>query len=138
MEIADIFVVNKSDREGSKQMVNVLKFLTETSPSGHDTWQIPIMPTNGLDGTGTEELLQTIKKYIEFIQTHQETALFFRKRLLGLKQLIIEQLSVRIDSTINEGVQENYRKELSDPSISLYSIFNRIMHDKDFADRILK
>ncbi len=138
MEIADIFVVNKSDREGSKQMVNTLKFLTETSPSGHDTWQIPIMPTNGLDGTGTAELLQTIKKYIEFMERHQETALFFRKRLHGLKQLIIEQLCVMIDSTINEEVQYNYKKELSDPSISLYSIFNRIMHDKDFADRILK
>ncbi len=138
MEIADIFVVNKSDREGSKQMVNTLKFLTESSRQEHDTWQIPIMPTNGLDGTGTAELLQTIKKHIAFMEIHIETALFFRKRLHGLKQLIIEQLSVRIDSAIDEGVPEIYRKELSDPSISLYSIFNHIMHDKDFTNRILK
>ncbi len=138
MEIADIFVVNKSDREGSKQLVNALKLLAETSQPGHNVWEIPIMLTNGLDGTGTPELFQTIQKHIEFMESHKETALFLRKRLHGLKQLIVEQLSVRIDSAVNAEVPEHYKKELSDPSISLYSIFNRIMHDRDFTAQILK
>ena len=137
MEIADIFVVNKSDREGSKQLVNALKLLAETSQPGHDVWETPIMLTNGLDGSGTPELFQTIQKHIEFMESHKETALFLRKRLHGLKQLIVEQLSVRIDSAVNAEVPEHYKKELSDPSISLYSIFNRIMHDRDFTDKIL-
>ena len=138
MEIADIFVVNKSDREGSKQLVNALKLLAETSQPGHDAWEIPIMLTNGLDGSGTSELFQTIQKHIEFMESHKETALFLRKRLHGLKQLIVEQLSVRINSAVNAEVPEHYKKELSDPSISLYSIFNRIMHDRDFTAQILK
>ncbi len=138
MEIADIFVVNKSDREGSKQLVNAINFLTETFPSEHGTWQTPVMLTNGLDGTGTPELFQTIQKHIEFMESHRETDLFLRKRMHGLKQLIVEQLSVRVDSVINEAVTDNYREELSDPSVSLYTILNRILRDKDLIKKILK
>ena len=137
MEIANIFVVNKSDREGSRQLVNALKLLAETAQPGDGDWQTPIMLTNGLDGTGTPELFKTIQKHIEFLESHKETALFLRKRLHGLKQLIAEQLSVRIDGAVNAEVTEHYKKELSDPSTSLYSIFNRIMHDKGFTDKII-
>ena len=137
MEIANIFVVNKSDREGSRQLVHALKLLAETAQPGDDDWQIPIMLTNGLDGTGTPELFKMIQKHIDFLESHKETDLFLRKRLHGLKQLIVEQLSVRIDGAVNAEVTEHYKKELSDPSISLYSLFNRILHDKGFTDKII-
>jgi len=136
MEIANIFVVNKSDRQGSTQMVNAIKLLIETSQTTEDAWQVPVLLTNGLDGTGTLELFQTILKHIEFINTHKEDAFYLRKRLHGLKQLILEHISIRLEGVLNEKGMK-YKKELSDPSISLYTILNRMLNDKDLLPKIL-
>jgi LAO/AO transport system kinase len=136
MEIANIFVVNKSDRQGSTQMVNAIKLLIETSQTTEDAWQVPVLLTNGLDGTGTLELFQTILKHIEFINTHKEDAFYLRKRLHGLKQLILEHISIRLEGVLNEKGMK-YKKELSDPSISLYTILNRMLNDKDLLSKIL-
>jgi LAO/AO transport system kinase len=136
MEIANIFVVNKSDRQGSTQMVNAIKLLIETSQTTEDAWQVPVLLTNGLDGTGTLELFQTILKHIEFINTHKEDAFYLRKRLHGLKQLILEHISIRLEGVLNEKGMK-YKKELSDPSISLYTILNRMLNDKDLLLKIL-
>ncbi len=136
MEIADIFIVNKADREGAKQMVNALTFITETREPGRDEWEVPILLTNGLDGTGTMEVFQTIQQHSVFLGSHRQAALLLNKRRHGLKQLILEQVSVRIEDLLTNALADRYRAELSDPSVSLYSIFNRIMKDKDFTGRL--
>lgn len=138
MEIADIFVVNKSDREGSKQMVNAIKFLLETSEPSVDTWSTPVLSTNGLDGTGTLDLFQTILKHTEFINTHHNDTVFFKKRLINLKQLIIEQISIQLDSLMNdEKLINDYKEKLLDPSISLYTILKQILKDNRFLTKLL-
>jgi LAO/AO transport system kinase len=136
MEIADIFVVNKADRDGAKQMVNALKFLTESPESGTGAWQVPILLTNGLDGSGTKDAFETVRRHTVFLEHHRQTGQFLRKRQHGLKQLIVEQLSVKIEDLINEVLADRYRAELMDPSVSLYSIFNRVMQDKGFTGKL--
>ncbi|MGC8580203.1 MAG: methylmalonyl Co-A mutase-associated GTPase MeaB [bacterium] len=136
MEIADIFVVNKSDREGSKQMVNAIKLLLETSEPLPDSWQPPVLLTNGLDGTGTLELFQTIQKHIDFINTHKNDVTIFKKRLNNLKQLILEQIGARLDTVMDEKNLNDYKKELLDPSISLYTILNKVMRDKKIINSL--
>lgn len=137
MEIADIFVVNKSDRDGANQMVNAIKLLIETSQSSEGAWQVPVLLTNGLDGTGTLELFQTILRYIEFINTHKEDAFYLKKRLHGLRQLILEHINIKLEALLNGEVVGTYKKELLDPSISLYSILNRMLKDKNMLLKIL-
>jgi len=138
MEIANIFVVNKSDREGSKQMLNALKFLVDTSQSAQSSWQIPVMLTNGLDGTGTQELYQTIQKHIEFLNERVETDSFLNRRLAELKQIAIEQFSTRIENAVEEFSTSNYLTQLKNPSVSLYGILNKIIHNKEFLNKLLK
>lgn len=138
MEIANIFVVNKSDREGSNRMVSALQFIIETSPSSADAWKTPVVLTNGLDGTGTDELFRTIVKHSEFLHDNADTGLFLRRRLNELKQLATEQLSVNIENTINESDLGAYAAKLKDPLFSLYKILGQLMHDKDFLGKILK
>lgn len=138
MEIANIFVVNKADREGSKQIVNALNFIIETSQARHNAWEIPVLLTNGLDGSGTEELFQTLLKYGEFIQSHTNTDLFIQKRLHELQQIAVEQISAHIENKIEELSMGHYLPKLKDPSFSLYRLLNEIKQNKEFFDRILK
>jgi GTPase len=138
MEIANIFVVNKADREGSKQMVNALNFIIETSRTRDTVWQIPILLTNALDGTGTEELFQTILKYREFLDCDTNTDLFLRKRLHELQQIAVEQTGAHVENAIKELSTGKFKSKLKDPSFSIYRLLREIMHKKEFLNNIFK
>lgn len=61
MEIADIFVVNKSDRTGADQFVmNLKQMLAPAFSKSH--YEIPILKTIATTGEGTDELMAAIFK----------------------------------------------------------------------------
>ena len=66
-EIADIFVVNKSDREGADAMERELKQMVEFYPD--PVWNIPVIKTIAVKGEGLDELYQTIGKHKEYLAT---------------------------------------------------------------------
>ena len=59
MEIADIFVVNKSDREGADAFANHLKKLAHYR-MGDGTWEAPVVKTVAMEGTGIQALSEAI------------------------------------------------------------------------------
>jgi LAO/AO transport system kinase len=63
MEIADIFVVNKADREGADRLVSAVESNLVLHPYGPDEWRPPILKTVATNGTGVPELVDAIEKY---------------------------------------------------------------------------
>ncbi len=65
MEIADIFVVNKADREGADRTVASIEALLglQTFPAG--SWRPPIVKTEATTGKGVAELIETIARFRE-------------------------------------------------------------------------
>jgi len=61
MEIADIFVVNKSDREGADIFANNLKKLVHSH--AQKEWNIPVISVIATVNTGVEELAEQIEKH---------------------------------------------------------------------------
>ncbi len=59
MEIADIFVVNKSDREGADAFANHLKKLAHYR-MGAGAWEAPVVKTVAMEGTGIQALSEAI------------------------------------------------------------------------------
>ena len=59
MEIADIFVVNKSDREGADAFANHLKKLAHYR-MGDGAWEAPVVQTVAMEGTGIQALSEAI------------------------------------------------------------------------------
>lgn len=64
MEIADIFVVNKSDRPGADQFVLNLKQMLAPAFSNKKS-EIPVLKTVATSGTGISELKENILKKME-------------------------------------------------------------------------
>ena len=60
MEIADIFVVNKSDREGADAFIVNLKKLVLAR---HTEWHIPVIATVATKNEGIEIILKAIEKH---------------------------------------------------------------------------
>jgi LAO/AO transport system kinase len=73
LEVADIFVVNKADRDGADQVVRDLRYmqsLGEQSPSQakvEGKWVAPILKTIAAKGEGADEVVDQIEKHGEWL-----------------------------------------------------------------------
>lgn len=67
MEIADIFVVNKSDLAGADNKVNEINAMLELDSRQRD-WTPPVILTNARSGEGIPELVEKIGQHIEFLR----------------------------------------------------------------------
>ena len=67
MEIADIFVVNKSDLPGADTKVVEINAMLDTDPNMGE-WRPPVLLTNGRTGDGIPELVDKIAEHIAFLK----------------------------------------------------------------------
>jgi LAO/AO transport system kinase len=63
MEIADIFVVNKADREGADRLVATIQMNLGLQTFGPDEWRPPILKTTATSGSGVRELVDAIAAF---------------------------------------------------------------------------
>jgi LAO/AO transport system kinase len=63
LEIGDIFVVNKSDRDGAQALVRELRTMIALTDRGADDWKPPIVSTVAYDNRGIEDLLAAIDRF---------------------------------------------------------------------------
>ncbi|MCE5334975.1 MAG: methylmalonyl Co-A mutase-associated GTPase MeaB [Desulfobacteraceae bacterium] len=75
MEIGNIFVVNKADREGSRKTIRELRNLIELGAKRRngDDWEPPIVETEAVKSRGMEDLHEAIRNHRSFLlSTHTE------------------------------------------------------------------
>jgi GTPase len=63
MEIADIFVVNKADREGSDRLVAAIEANLSLQSFGAEEWRPPIVKTVSTTGQGIGDLVEAIARF---------------------------------------------------------------------------
>ena len=69
IEIADLYVVNKSDRPGANRLSTTLNNMLDTNPSPINSgWRTPIIKTNALTKEGVDELLNNIDSHLQFMK----------------------------------------------------------------------
>jgi LAO/AO transport system kinase len=74
LEVADIFVVNKADREGADQTVRDLKHIISLGRQGcaGPGWRPPIVRTVATKAEGLDELVEAISEHREWMRGHGE------------------------------------------------------------------
>jgi LAO/AO transport system kinase len=74
LEIADVFAVNKADRDGADQLVRDLRAMQSLGGrhSEAGSWRPPIVRTVAVTGDGVEELLAAVAKHRDWMQRHGE------------------------------------------------------------------
>ncbi|MBK1786049.1 methylmalonyl Co-A mutase-associated GTPase MeaB [Prauserella cavernicola] len=74
LEIADVFVVNKADREGADATVHDLRQLVAMSRRGvaGPSWRQPIVPTAAAKGEGAAEVLRALGEHHTWLAEHGE------------------------------------------------------------------
>ena len=88
MEIADIFVVNKADREGADRTAAAVESVLSLETFEAHEWRPPVLRTEATTGKGIAELLEAIERFRarggEELEERRKTRAAFRLReLLG-------------------------------------------------------
>ena len=88
MEIADIFVVNKSDRDGSLQLEKDLYTLLSLSEVTEGGWKPRILKSVATTGAGVSDLAQAAQEHIDWLKTsdqgRERTVQIMRQNLVAL------------------------------------------------------
>ncbi len=112
MEIADIFVVNKSDREGAELFAGNLVKLAHAHHS--EQWMSPVIKTVASAGKGVEELISEIEKH-----SHSEAS--GSKKILLLTEKSYRLIQKRRMKDVNKKELENaLKKALLASEFNLY------------------
>ena len=95
MEIADFFVVNKSDRPGSQQAVTALKTILMMKAHDENTWLPEIIKAIAVENTGIKEIAEEIDKHRSHLNE--------KKKFLKRRE---ERTKVRIRNIVEEKIRE--------------------------------
>ncbi|HET7440011.1 MAG TPA: methylmalonyl Co-A mutase-associated GTPase MeaB [Terriglobales bacterium] len=109
MEIADIFVINKSDREGAERVEREIRAM-QSLATRTDHWTPPIVKTVASDGVGVKELAVAIADYEAFL----------RKENLVLKHSI-DNWQERLVEMLREAMLDKARDQLGDGQVARYA-----------------
>ncbi|MBI3493512.1 MAG: methylmalonyl Co-A mutase-associated GTPase MeaB [Acidobacteria bacterium] len=63
MEIADVFVINKADRDGADRLVSAVEANVALQTFQPDAWRPPVLQTVATSGTGVAELVEAIRRF---------------------------------------------------------------------------
>jgi LAO/AO transport system kinase len=101
MEIGDIFVLNKSDREGADRLEEQLHaMLSLVMP--RDGWHPPVVRTVATENRGVQELAETVEKFRKHFESSGERR---KKHIEHWQNRLIEMLESRLLERVLGGAQ---------------------------------
>jgi LAO/AO transport system kinase len=74
LEVADVYVVNKADRDGADNTVRDLRNMISQGDGPHGGWRPPIVKTIAAKGEGVDELMQRLDEHWEWLSSSGELA----------------------------------------------------------------
>ncbi len=105
MEIADIFTVNKADREGADSTVTAIQMMLDLNHASHvggQRWQPPVCKTIAVRGDGVPDLVQAIEAHAAFLRESGSLGQRERERVATeFEHLLREQLMHRLLSGVS-------------------------------------
>ena len=127
MEIADIFVINKSDRDGAERVEREIRAL-QSLATRNDGWTPPVVKTVATEGTGTKELADAIIGYEAYLKKEN---LAFKKNVENWQERLIEMLRdamlEKARAQMDGRSLERYAAEIAEHKRDPYSLVEEIV-----------
>jgi len=127
LEIADIIVVNKADREGADRLVMELEF-TSKLRKNKDGWHYPILETEATADKGVNELVTTILEHKKWLEITGNLEIQRKKRI-----------KARLEELIEERIKEHLRREFfkeTNLDVVIDKIYNKELNLFEVASEI--
>ena len=131
MEIADIFVVNKADREGADRTVSSIEAMLSLHAFADGEWRPPIMKTEATTGRGVPELMAMIETF----RAHTAATQGSRRRARAewrLRELLGQRFLSHVENNVlGNGEFDQILTKIAaretDPYSAVDEIFSRVV-----------
>jgi LAO/AO transport system kinase len=139
LEIADVFVVNKADREGADKTRRELETMIAMTDHEEGEWVPPVLPAVALTGSGIPELMEAIDRHRRFIYREENLVRYragkARVELLEiLKKKLIEKA---VDDLASHDLLEPLIEEIARKRTDPYSVVEKVV-DHSFAFHLME
>lgn len=129
MEIADFFVMNKSDRPGADQAVMSIKMILGFRPHDEHSWLANVVKATANEGKGIDEIAVHIERHKTFLHSNGE---FERRRTLRIKNCIEEIIQEKFKTKF----WNNDRKQILESELN--KVLLRTESPYEVAKKMLK
>jgi LAO/AO transport system kinase len=127
MEIADIFLVNKADREGADRTAAAVEAMLSLQTFEPDEWRPPVLLTEATTGKGIPELLRTIDQF----RAHSASTQGERRRARAefrLRELLAERFLGHVETRVLEPrALEQFAERIANRELDPYTATDEIM-----------
>ena len=136
LEVADIFVINKADRDGLRKTMNALQAMLDmnSQDATERKWRPPIVVTEAIRNLGVPELISKIESHREFLFDHATTHLrehlrkkAFRELVDTIKEIFVAEMIHKLEHS------EKFEKMIDDlveKRIDPFSLCQQIMTEQ--------
>ena len=131
MEIADIFVVNKADREGADRTVASIEAMLSLERYEAGRWRPPIVKTEATTGKGIPELVAEIERF----RSHTAASLGERRRARAefrVRELMAHRFVQHVNDNVLapgefDAILDRIAKRESDPYSEVDAVLRRAL-----------
>jgi len=126
MEVADLFIINKADRDGADQVERELEAMKSLAmPEG---WDPQVLRTVAQTGTGVPELLANVREHGAWLRAHGGLARKARERArLRFESLLAEETVRRAKAQAGPGRLEAVIQAIADRALDPYTAVGDIL-----------
>jgi len=126
LEIADVFVVNKADREGAAETVRDLRNMLRMGP--RTEWSPPIVKTSTVTGDGIPELWEAVERHRSFLTDSGELERRRSRRILTeVEAMVAERLRARASGLLRSEALDGLAAALAERSLDPYAAADQLM-----------
>jgi len=130
MEIADIFVVNKADRENADKAVMDIQTMLQLN-NKEKVWKLPVLKTVALTGEGVPQLIEKLEEHERFLEKEVEHKKGLLRAEAELTEAIKEKaMSAIVEELKKEGKFEEFLQKILKREIDPASAAEKILHKK--------
>jgi LAO/AO transport system kinase len=136
LEIADVFVVNKADRDGAARMKSELELMLQLRPARG--WQVPVLLTVATQGQGVAELVEVIAEHRRYLRASGEGATrTAASRHEEFVAALRDELVRRLEAAMRNGAIGALLEQVERGEIDPYAGLARVLADPRLFEAVL-
>jgi LAO/AO transport system kinase len=128
LEIADVFCVNKADKDGAKDTARELRSMLELGHGRDPEWFPPIVLTSATEGTGVDELWRAVRDHEAHLRTGARLEERRRARFSAeIREIVGERLKAALEEAAGADVFDKLTQEVVERRLDPYSAADELL-----------
>jgi len=136
-EIADLYVVNKADRDGADRIKAELQLSVHLRPPGG--WRPPVVLTQASADVGIDALVAAVERHREYQREHRDPAQQEQRRVHEFVEVLTAEIADRAQRALREGSSATREKvaEVRAGRLNPYAAARSILEDGAAAAELI-